>query len=432
MSTGRRTDSAWSVARRRRRRDRPCVSGGRRRRGRDRADRASRRGAVRLRPGDARDGRRASPSAAGASCSRVPSDGPLVTRRPSDSAPRRVVLSTPVLRKSVAEAAEPARASPGRSVIGLRASCGSLRRLRPDVVYVSTLTSRCGSRRAAPRRDPGARARARERAAGASRCVRAAIARPLRSPTGCSSTATSAATSLTEVVPRLARAVVVVYNGVAGPNVLHAPREHARRRPAGRLRRPALATQGRRRRDRRGGDARAERCRRPPRPRRWCLPRLRVVRAPAARAGRPTSASPSASRSTGSGRPSGAPRPTRTSPSCRRDSRSRSATRRSRRVLAARPVVVSAIGGLAEAIDGFASADPVEPDDALRSPTPCTGSRISGTGATFRGTAPTFAPIAAHRYSTDRLPRPPSPTRSTALVAGPEHALGPRRRSVTR
>ena len=62
-------------------------------------------------------------------------------------------------------------------------------------------------------------------------------------------------------------------------------------------------------------------------------------------------------------------------------------------VLAARPVVVSAIGGLAEAIDGFASAIPVDPDDPVQLAQAL--HRIASDWPEFRRTAAALAPVAA-------------------------------------
>lgn len=65
-------------------------------------------------------------------------------------------------------------------------------------------------------------------------------------------------------------------------------------------------------------------------------------------------------------------------------------------VLAGRPVVVSAIGGLPEAVEGFASAVPVPPGDprlladGVR--------RILQSWSAFRGTAAAVAPMAAARF----------------------------------
>ena len=72
-------------------------------------------------------------------------------------------------------------------------------------------------------------------------------------------------------------------------------------------------------------------------------------------------------------------------------------------VLAGRPVVVSAIGGLAEAIDGFASALPVEPDDPAEVAAAVT--RIVGEWPAFRTWSTNLAPIAADRYAPGRYRR---------------------------
>lgn len=72
-------------------------------------------------------------------------------------------------------------------------------------------------------------------------------------------------------------------------------------------------------------------------------------------------------------------------------------------VLAGRPVVVSAIGGLAEAIDGFASAIPVGPDDPRELAEAL--ARIGGDWQHFRVTARDLVPEAAERYAPGRYRR---------------------------
>ncbi|RIX26685.1 glycosyltransferase family 1 protein [Amnibacterium setariae] len=97
-------------------------------------------------------------------------------------------------------------------------------------------------------------------------------------------------------------------------------------------------------------------------------------------------------------------------------------------VLAGRPVVVSGIGGLGEAIDGFASAVAVRPDDdraladALR--------RIAVSWPAFARTAAAMAPIAAERYATtryrravvDEIDRVSAPT-DAVPAPGPAHVV---------
>lgn len=89
--------------------------------------------------------------------------------------------------------------------------------------------------------------------------------------------------------------------------------------------------------------------------------------------------------------------------------------------LAGRPVVVSAIGGLAEAVDGFASALQVPPDD----PEALAGAlqRIAASWPTFRRTARTFAPIAAQRFSTATYRRTVEAEIAKAARLTTEHAL---------
>ena len=90
-------------------------------------------------------------------------------------------------------------------------------------------------------------------------------------------------------------------------------------------------------------------------------------------------------------------------------------------MLAGRPVVVSAIGGLAEAIDGFASAIPVVPDDPLALADAL--QRITLHWPTFRRAATRFAPIAAARYSTEVYRRTVSDEIDRVSFPGAQHAL---------
>lgn len=69
-------------------------------------------------------------------------------------------------------------------------------------------------------------------------------------------------------------------------------------------------------------------------------------------------------------------------------------------VLAGRPVAVSAIGGLAEAIDGFVSAIPVTPSDTAS--LVAAVQRVAANWSAFRRTALTMAPFAADRYQPRR------------------------------
>jgi glycosyltransferase involved in cell wall biosynthesis len=68
-------------------------------------------------------------------------------------------------------------------------------------------------------------------------------------------------------------------------------------------------------------------------------------------------------------------------------------------VLAGRPVVISAIGGLTEAVDGFTSALAAAPGDA--SSLAAALRRVADHWSAFRRTATAMAPIAARRYATD-------------------------------
>lgn len=69
-------------------------------------------------------------------------------------------------------------------------------------------------------------------------------------------------------------------------------------------------------------------------------------------------------------------------------------------VLAARPVAVSAIGGLAEAVEGFASAIPVTPSDPASLAAAI--QHVAADWAALRLTALATAPLAADRYRPDR------------------------------
>ena len=90
-------------------------------------------------------------------------------------------------------------------------------------------------------------------------------------------------------------------------------------------------------------------------------------------------------------------------------------------VLSGRPVAVSAIGGLAEAIDGFASAIPVTPSDpaalaaAVR--------RVITNWGAFRRTAIAMAPIAAERYAPARYREAVAHELHRVVAPTPVHAL---------
>ena len=347
----------------------------------------------------------------------VPSDGPLLASARLLGAEIEL-LEVPVLRKSVLRPRTLPRFVGHSASAWLRVGA-LLARVRPDVVYVSTLTVPLWIARARARRIPVV-AHVHESERQAPKALRAAIALPLRLADRVLVNSAFSRESLTEILPGLERSSVVVYNGVAGPDTVR----EARQDLAGGLRVVYVGRLSPRKGVDVAIDALAELIERGVDARldlvgavfagyEWYEQQLRD-QVDALRLG---------DRVTFHGfRPDVwatlADADAAVVPSRLEEPFGNTAVEA---VLAGRPVVVSAIGGLAEAIDGFPSALPVPADnplalaDALQ--------RITRNWSTFRRTAMRFAPIAAARYSTDAYRRTVVEEIARTSSTHPQHAL---------
>lgn len=324
----------------------------------------------------------------------LPSTGPLVGELHAAGA-ETVIMGVPVLRKAMLKP----RNMPGflaGTMTGGRRIDALLKRLQPDVVYVSTLTVPLWVLRARLRRIP-VLCHVHESERGASMVLREAIAWPLLLATRVVANSRFSLDSLTEVVPSLAKRATVVYNGVRGPEAVQLPR--AELVPDG-LR---VVYVGR------------------------VAPRKGVDLAVAA-VGMLREAGVSASLDiVGSVFPGYewyeeelrtqvaelglrnqvrflgfrssvwsalADADVAVVPSRLEEPFGNTAVEA---LLAARPVVVAQIGGLAEAIDGFASAIPVEPDDAHDLAQALM--RVAAGWSVYRRSAVALAQVAAKRYA---------------------------------
>jgi glycosyltransferase involved in cell wall biosynthesis len=325
----------------------------------------------------------------------LPSSGPLIVEAQRLGA-EVMILAVPVLRKNVVRP----RNLPGflgGSVSAWRRVGRLLGRLRPDVVYVSTLTVPLWIARARSMRIPVV-AHVHESERQAPGPVRAAIAVPLRLADRVLVNSSFSRDSLTEVLPSLAAQSVVVYNGVAGPPAVTAARVDLdgglRVAYLGRLsprKGVDVAVDAIARLIEAGIDAHLDLVGAVFTGYEWYETQLHEQVAALGLTDRVTF---HGFRSDVWGTLAHAD--VAVVPSRLEEPFGNTAVEA---VLAGRPVVVSAIGGLAEAIDGFASAiavpadDPSALADALQ--------RIATSWPAFRRTAATFAPIAAQRYSTD-------------------------------
>jgi glycosyltransferase involved in cell wall biosynthesis len=326
----------------------------------------------------------------------VTSEGPLTAEAERRGA-EVLILAAPVLHENLIRPRN-LPAFFGGSVTAWRRIGLLLARVRPDVVYVSTLTVPLWIARARSMRIPVvAHVHASERQAPT--VVRAAIALPLRLADRVLVNSDFSRESLIEILPSLARQSLVVYNGIAGPSsVTPACDElHGGLRVVyvGRLsprKGVDIAVAAIARLMEQGIDARLDLVGSVFTGDEWYERQLHQQ----------VEALGLADRVTFRGFQSfvwGALEDADVAvvPSRLEESFGNTAVEA---VLAGRPAVVSVIGGLAEAIDGFACAIPVPPDDvdamadALQ--------RIATNWSTFRRTAATFAPIAAHRYSIAR------------------------------
>lgn len=347
----------------------------------------------------------------------VPSEGPLITEVRRLGA-EVVLLAAPVLRKSVLKP----RNLPG--FIGGSAAAWSrtgrlLKRLRPDVVYVSTLTVPLWIARARVRGVPVI-AHVHESERQAPRIVRAAIAAPLRVADRILVNSDFSRNSLTEVVPTLSATSTVVYNGVPGPTVVTEARpelvDGLRIVYVGRLsprKGVDVAVDALRVLRERGVDARLDLVGAVFTGYEWYEQQLRAQVARSGLVDRVVFHGFQPSVWSALERSDVAVVPSRLE-----EPFGNTAVEA---VLAGRPVVVSAIGGLVEAIDGFASAisvnadDPVALADALQ--------RVGASWSAFRRTAVALAPMAADRYATAGYRRRVADEIACAARLSSEHVL---------
>jgi glycosyltransferase involved in cell wall biosynthesis len=329
----------------------------------------------------------------------VPADGPLLdTAR--DLGAEIVLLDVPVLRKSVLKPANLPRFLTGSLAASRRIDL-LLRDVRPDVVYVSTLTVPLWVVRARARRIP-VLCHVHESERQAPLLLREAIAWPLRLADRVVANSLFSLDSLTEVMPSLLGRSTVVYNGVPGPGEIRP----ARRELTGGLRvvyvgrlsprkgvdvavaAIALLADS-------GFDAHLDLVGGVFSGYEWYEQELRSQVAWLGIEDRVTFSGfqPSVWHAL-------ADADVAVVPSRLEEPFGNTAVEA---VLAARPVVVSAIGGLAEAIDGFASAVPVDPDDPVRLAEAL--HRIATDWPAFRRTAAAAAPDAARRYAPESYRR---------------------------
>ena len=151
----------------------------------------------------------------------MPNDGPLVAAARSLGA-ETVLIAAPVIRKRLLHPQHLASFMAG-SVSASRRIDTLLKRVRPDVVYVSTVTVPLWILRARRRRIPVlCHVHESERAMPV--MLREALAWPLLLADRVITNSRFSMDSLTEVVPSLARRTSVIYNGVAGPDAVRLPR----------------------------------------------------------------------------------------------------------------------------------------------------------------------------------------------------------------
>ena len=151
----------------------------------------------------------------------LPNDGPLVAAARTLGA-EVVLLAVPVLRKSVLKPTVLPRFL-GGSLAAAKRIDSLLKRLRPDVVYVSTLTVPLWIARAKTRKIP-VLCHVHESERAAPTLLREAIAWPLMLADRVIANSAFSLESLTEVLPALAKRSSVLYNGVAAPPAITLPR----------------------------------------------------------------------------------------------------------------------------------------------------------------------------------------------------------------
>jgi glycosyltransferase involved in cell wall biosynthesis len=152
----------------------------------------------------------------------TPVDGPLLREARARGA-ETVVLDVPVLRKSLLRPLSLAKLSveaPGRLI----AADKLLRRLRPDVVYVSTLTLPMWALAGRIAGIPVV-GHVHEAEKSAPKLLRAGLVTPMRLANDVVANSEFSLGVLGRESKALARRGTVVYNGVVGPSAAHEPRE---------------------------------------------------------------------------------------------------------------------------------------------------------------------------------------------------------------
>lgn len=347
----------------------------------------------------------------------LPSEGLLIAESERLGA-EATVIAAPVLRKNLVQPRNLLRYLVG-SIGAWRRIGLQLTRLRPDVVYVSTLTLPLWIGRARALRIPVI-VHVHESEHHAPSVVRAALALPLRLADRVLVNSDFSRTCLTEAIPSLTDRSVVVYNGVTGPSQIRAARLELRGGLrvvyVGRLsprKGVDVAVASVARLIERGIDARLDLVGSAFAGYEWYEEQLREQVAALGLKDRVTFRGFQPSVWGAFEDADVAVVPSRLAEPFGNTA--------IEAVLAARPAVVSMTGGLREAIDGIICAIPVPPDDvdamtdALQ--------RIAANWSTFRRTAATFAPIAAHRYSTAAYRTAVAREVTRVAQLGPEHAL---------
>lgn len=144
----------------------------------------------------------------------VPVDGPLVTALEERGA-EVVQCASPVIRKSALRPRGMLRFI-GTSARGFVAGSRLMARVRPDAVYINTMTIPLWQVLARLRRIP-VLSHVHEGEASASRLVRSVLALPLFLSTAIVANSRFSAEVITDSFPSLGKRTQVVYNGVQGP-----------------------------------------------------------------------------------------------------------------------------------------------------------------------------------------------------------------------
>lgn len=154
----------------------------------------------------------------------LPEDGPLLAELRRIGA-EVIMCPTPVLRKS-ARSPKGLLLLAGESVVDLFKGVAFLRRVRPDVLYVSTVTVPLWLVLARLCRIP-ALSHVHEAEKSVSRVSKIGLAAPLLMSSSIVANSRFSSDVLTDTIPRLGTKISVVYNGVPGPPALTQPRAKA-------------------------------------------------------------------------------------------------------------------------------------------------------------------------------------------------------------